>query len=107
MSVVSSTSSAEVTLTSGNTNTVVNNVVIVDANTEQSFALPSNCKSFLIRVRELVDLKLSYAIGESGTEFLTLRAGTVYSDLNFYSNQSLFFQCATAGVTIEIVTYAN
>lgn len=91
---------------SSNTSANIANETIVAANTEQSYALPSNTKSFILRNRSLNDLRLAFTVnGTSGTEYITIKRGAVFKDINFYSSQTIYFQSTGSGDVIEILTY--
>lgn len=105
MSTISSTSSNQLNITPANTTAFIYNQTIAVANTEQSQALPANCKGFLVRVREMANLKISYSATNSGVTFVTVPPGATFVDEQFYNSQTLYFQSPSVGVTIEIVAY--
>lgn len=82
------------------------NVSVTLANTEVSQALPSGCKGFMIRARGNSVLKLSYAVGESLTNYATISPGSVFSDSNFYQSQSIYFNTSKPNEVVEIVTFS-
>lgn len=89
----------------GDTTTTVTNTAVALASTEVSFALPSDCKGFMLRARGKSRVQLSFSIGTSGTTFVTIPPGANYEDRNFRSSQTLYFQTSKAGETIEIIAY--
>ncbi len=106
MSSIGSTSVvSSVSVTPSSTGCQIFNVSLPLANAEYSQALPSNTKGFELRVRELENLKISFAPGDSGTTYWSVRAGTVYTNDNFFTSQTIYFQSPTAGVTLELVAY--
>jgi hypothetical protein len=88
------------------TNTVaaVVNVSVPLANTEYSYALPANCRGFLIKSRGNATTKFGYATGVL-TNYVTIPMGAVYEDFYFYSSQTIYFATNLAGNSMEIVTY--
>jgi hypothetical protein len=79
------------------------NVSCPIADTEYSLALPANTKSFLLKSRKSSKIKLTYV--SAGTEFLTINAGAVFKDDNFYEGQTVYFKCASADEVVEVVAY--
>jgi len=81
------------------------NETIGVANTEQGLVVPANIIGYIIRVRDVGDLKLTHVSGESGTKFLTIPTGASHCDEHAYENLTLFFQSPTAGAIVEVVTW--
>lgn len=89
-----------------NTTVVIANEDIIAANTEQSYALPTNTKKFILRNRGNSDIRLAFNSGETVSgNYLTLKGTAVYWDDNFYASQSIYFQSPNADDVIEIVAY--
>lgn len=86
----------------------VSNVAVPLANTEVSFTFPTGTKRFDLKTRNTATLKISYSAGQSGTTYLTLHAGSMYSEtgINPAVSLSIYFQSATAGSLVEIVSWA-
>lgn len=107
MGVISSTASESVISNLSVTNPTIVNVPLALANTEYSYTLPISSKRFLIRLREIGTLKLAYAVGTSGTTFLTIPGGVAYSEdaIADSANVTLYFQSSIAGSTAEIVSW--
>lgn len=89
---------------SANTTASVSNFSVPLANTEYSFALPSNCKGFTLKSRNVAKINFGYASGVLALYF-SIPAGGVYCDNNFYSSQTIYFSSSTAGNVLEIVTF--
>ena len=81
------------------------NIILGTINTEQSQVLPANTKGFILKSRGLSLLKISYTVAESGTKFITVPKTGVFTDNNFYSSQTIFFQSPQTGDVVEIVAY--
>jgi hypothetical protein len=80
------------------------NVACASANTEYSQSLGS-VRKFLIRPRTGT-LKVCFTSGQSGTTFITIPAGSTYSeDLIHPTAITLYFQNDTASTVAEIVTW--
>lgn len=78
--------------------------VATTASTEASQALPSNCKGFILRTRDRGNLQISYVSGNTNTLFFTVRSNAVYTDDNFYSSQTIYFQ-TDKNDTVEIIAF--
>lgn len=82
------------------------NINIPTANIEQSFALPTNTRSIMFRLRgNNSNLQFTFQSGQSGTAFFTLTRGAVYkeSNLNTAANTTLYFQTTTDGQILELI----
>lgn len=89
---------------SPSTSTKITNLDLPVADTEVSFALTTNVKQFLVRSRELAELKLSFTIGESGVKYVSVVEGAVWfiKDIDF-TGESIYLQSPTANIVVEIV----
>ena len=93
--------------TSTTTNTkVIFNEVIASADTEQSLSISGLIVGYMIKSRGRGNIKLSHVSGESGTKYLTVKPGAVYTDEHRYNNLTLYFQSNIAGEVIEIVAWS-
>jgi hypothetical protein len=92
-------------LVQAGTSPVITNVAIVAANTEVSHSLGASTKSFLIRVRGLARLQLSYTSGDSGTTFVTVPKGCNYSEGGIDFSGVLYFQTDKPTQTVEILEW--
>lgn len=89
----------------GITQPVVANVALTAANTEVSHLLPANTKAFFVECRQFATLKLSFAVGTSGTVYRTIRPGTFFSlDGLTGATATLYLQSSTPNVIAEIVS---
>ena len=91
---------------SGDTTPIIYNITLGAINTEQSQALPTNCKGFTIKSREAAELKLAYAENDSGSNYITIKRRAFFKDENFYENQTIYFQSPQTGDVVEIVAYS-
>lgn len=105
MGAIGSTSSA--TLSSKNTNTVIYNVECTNANTEYSQAFPSKCVGFILRSRQLSNVKISFSSGGTSTDYLTVLSGCSIEDLNYRQDQTIYFQSDVSGAIIELFVNYN
>jgi len=80
------------------TPTIYNVTMPGTANTEASQLLNTGTKQFLIRCRDLANIKLAFTTAESGTNFITIpkRSSYTISDINF--SGTLYFQADQASV---------
>ena len=74
------------------------------ANTEYSQALSADCKKVLIKERSGgSDVKLAYAVGTSGSVYITVPASSSKSLEGIQlRGLTLYFQCPDAGKVLEI-----
>jgi hypothetical protein len=97
------------TLTEGlgatDTATTILNVAIATSNTEVSQILPANTKKFSFRSRSRGRIQLAYSVGESGSNYITIIPGNVYTDQNFYGAQTIYFQSTKSGDTLELIVH--
>jgi hypothetical protein len=88
------------------TTTTIFNVAIPLANTEVSQALPANTKKFMFKSRSKSTIKFAYTSGASGTTYITLPAGAVYEDDNYYTSLTIYFQSSKMGDTLELIAHS-
>ena len=89
------------------TTPVIYNVTMTTANTEYSQALPSNTKKLLVKCRGAYDIKVALTTGESGTNYITVPAGSALCEtLIVAASLTLYFQCATAAQVAEIIAWS-
>ena len=74
------------------------------ADTEYSQQIGPGVVKVLVQCRGTYDVKIAFKTGESGTNYLTLKAGSVYyEDAVDDAPMTLYFQCAQAGQVLEII----
>lgn len=82
------------------------NVTLTSANTEYPQTLPTNCRKFSIRPRTSSHvIKLAYASGESGSNYVTIDTVFYYEDLVGVNGLTVYLQSPTAGAIVEIVAW--
>lgn len=90
---------------SGSTSPQVARVSIVLANTEYSYALPTNTKKYTIRLLGSQQLKVAFQAGQSGTDYIPLPAnGIHWEDGLSLTGISLYFQSPSSS-QLAIITY--
>lgn len=90
----------------GATNPTLTRIVMALADTEQSYALPSNLNRFRVTVFNAT-LKIAYTAGESGTNYMTIpRYCFLSEDQLSATGLVLYFQSPVAGTTIEIESWS-
>lgn len=78
---------------SGATTPQVARVSIVSANTEYSYALPTNTKKYTIRLQDMAQLKVAFQVGQSGTDYIPLPSNGIHWEDNLsLTGISLYFQ---------------
>ena len=84
------------------------NIPISLANTEQSFSFPANTRKFLLRIRDGDGkIKIAFVPGQSGTTYLTIGAGSYYSEDVNISGKSLYFQLTKPNKIIELLYWTQ
>lgn len=107
MSVFTSSGGAQtftgsVTIT-GVASPLVSNILLVAADTEYQIILPNNCKRYLIKLRDLADLKLRYT---SGSDYLTIPRGCHFTEDDIEtSSVSLFVESTSSAQMVELLTW--
>lgn len=88
----------------GATTPLVVNVSILLAATEYSYVLPTDCKQFLIKLRNSGRLQVSYSAGQSGITYLTVPSQCFYaeSDLALTAPTTIYFQSNLASQIAEL-----
>lgn len=87
------------------TATSIYNVSAALASTEYSQALSPNTKQFLIRVRGSGKLQLAFTSGQSGVNYITIPAGSTYTQSEINFSGTLYFQTNKAAQVIEILEW--
>ena len=87
------------------TTPVIYNVAVPLANTEVSQVLSSSTKSFTIRVRGNARLQLAFAMGDSGTDYLTIPNGGSFTQESISFTGTLYFQTSKASQVVEILEW--
>lgn len=74
------------------------------AGTEYSELLPNKCKGFLVKLRELHELRMAISAGFTATVYLTIPSGGHYQvhGINI-TGLTLYLRCETASTNAEIV----
>lgn len=86
---------------------VVENMTIAAANVEQSHTFPAGTVKFLLKPRGSGKIKLAHTSGNSGTSYLTIHPGSVYSSPEFRPDAyTIYFQSPVAGLEIEAESWA-
>ena len=78
----------------------------LDANTELEIDCGVNVKSILLRSRTGKTLKLAYSIGNTATEYITVKRGTVFTDASFYLSLKIYL-LSEAADTVELLIQRN
>jgi len=89
------------------TTPVIYNKSVASADTEESQALTTGTKKFMIKVRGNARLQVSFVENESGTKFSTVPPGAVYKEegLNL-TDFTLYFQTSKATQIVEITEWS-
>lgn len=89
------------------TNPTISNTTLTLAATEYSIVIPASTVRLYIKARNGSKLKFSYTLGDSGTTFVTVPAGSSYTEdvLNPAATLTLHVQSTTAGEIVELLTW--
>lgn len=90
-------------------NRTIVNETLTTANTEYKVTLTNPAK-FTLKCRTSDDLKVAFQPGESGTKYVTVPAGSAYSEENIRMQEAkldIYIQCANAGKVAEIVYWTH
>lgn len=83
------------------------NLSVPLADTEVSQALPSSTKRFLVRARGKSRVQFSFNSGDSGSNFITISPGAVYSEDNLrLTSLTLYLQTSLANEVVEVLTWS-
>jgi len=86
----------------------ITNIAFAFANTEQVIVIPSDVKRFKLQVRGgMAKCQLSYVIGQSGIDFITIGYGNWYSEENLalIGSLNLYMQVNKTNQVIELITW--
>ena len=84
----------------------IKNLTLTNKDTEYSYVLPNATKKFTLQCRTDEDIKLAYAKGESGSNYITIPEGASQSEDNLCTNVLvLYVQCAADNVVVEISSW--
>lgn len=88
------------------TSPLIVNQLVASANTEYSYSFPANTKKFTLRMRGSGRLQLSFTVGQSGTNFITIYPGNTYEEIGLkLTGITAYFQSNKAGETVEILSW--
>lgn len=86
----------------------IKNLVLTTQDVEYSYLLPVGTKKFTIRCRTDDELKLAYAKEQSGTEYINIPEGADHFEDGINTGElTMYLQSPTAGVVVEIVSWAT
>ncbi len=89
-------------------NPQIQNVTLVAAATEYTITTPSDTVEFTIRARQRVEVKLAWSVGTSGTTYMTLAPGTVYTQSELAPGiYTLYVQSPSSGSVVELETWTT
>jgi len=86
--------------------TIINGT-LQNASTEYVITLPLNYHKLMVQARTNAAVKMSFVAGQSGTNYLTIKAGSSYFDDNLHCNQNLYVQTETAGTILEVLAWSG
>ncbi len=95
---------AEVSIDAATTPKIYN-VSVPNGGVEVSQALSADTKKFLIRVRDVDQLQLSFTAGQSNVDFFTIPRGCTYLEDLVDFNGSLYFQTTKDNQIVEILEW--
>jgi len=88
---------------------MVANQTLTVADTEYSYTLPNDTRSFFLRARNNRKIQVAFEEGTSGSTYFSVGEGITYYEDELYVSGgkpvTLYFQCAIAGEVLEIVLW--
>lgn len=86
----------------------IQNISIVLANTEYIVTIPAGTRKFELKVRDSVQMKLAYVVGQSGTNYITIKPGVRYyqEDLMLSSSLVIYVQLLKPNQTLEVLAWS-
>lgn len=82
------------------------NVAAANKGVEYSQLLPDNTAQFILKARNGAKLQLSYVSGQTGTNYLTLTPGNIYTVESVkLTGKTIYFQSSKDDTVVEIVTW--
>lgn len=81
------------------------NIQLTNAGQEYNYTLPDQTKAILIKTRSAgYDLQLAYIANKSGSEYMTIPAGSPgkWIEGTWLNGLTLYFQTAQAGEIVEL-----
>ena len=86
----------------------IQNLTLILGSTEYPITLPADTRKLQISARNGAGiLQLAFNSGESGTKYISIPAGaTFWVDEMYLENQTIYVQSPTAGVVVEVLTFA-
>jgi len=90
-------------ISTGATSKLITNLSLPTINTEVSHSLQDGLRAIMIRSRVLAKIQVGFVATESGTNYVTVNAGTVFylNEIEFESS-TIFLQSDTI-TTVEIL----
>ena len=87
---------------------IIYNLALTDADTEYEQLIPLKTVKVLIRSRDNNEIKLAYTENESGTNYITIPAGSggKWIEGLELNEKTLYMQSPSAGGTVEIEVWA-
>ena len=90
----------------GASNPSISNVALATANTEVAIVLPSNTRKYMLKLRDPNTMKLAFIVGNSGTTYLTVWPGCVYTESDISATgTTIYVQSPTASQVVELVVW--
>lgn len=94
------------TVSGGVSTPTITNVTTTLANTEYSYTFPNNTKRFSLRTRGNAKLQLSFNAGQSGTNFVTVFAGSKHEEIGLNTTTiTAYFRSNKSGEIVEILSW--
>lgn len=83
----------------------IENVQMLNRNTEYSFQIPSLCKGVSIRSRKISRVKFCFESGQSALNYISIGMGGAWSSSYNIGGQTIYFQSDVADNTMEVIYY--
>lgn len=84
----------------------VENVSVIQADTEQSHTFPAGSKAIQVKARGPSKVKMSFSPGTSGSVYQTIWPGSAYFQENIgAASTTIYFQSPVAGLVVELTSW--
>ena len=83
----------------------IKNLTVNDSS-ETSYAIPYQGTRFIIQARDSDEFQMSYVLGESNSNYITIKSGVSYEEKELAKEQTLYFYQVTGGsIVLEIISW--
>lgn len=81
------------------------NLSVPTSGIEQSYSLPANTREFILKARGLSTVQFAYNSGDSGSQFVSLPPGCIFTENDLPSSVTIYYQTTKSGETVEVLSW--